>query len=108
MALATPRAPGLQLFYTANTLTICQCGKGLECRSSLPKSRSIEIANSKNGLPSVTDVRAGAKPKFRRRYHGCLNWLAAAARFLQRIFYTKRAILPAPAVDRISRRPGAR
>jgi len=60
----------------------------------LPKSRSIEIANSKNGLPSVPDVRAGAKPKFRRRYHGCLNWLAAAARFLQRIFYTKRAILP--------------
>jgi len=74
----------------------------------LPKSRSIEIANSKNGLPSVTDARVDAKPKFRHRHHSCLNWLAAAVRFLQRIFYTKRAILLLPAVEQISRRAGAR
>jgi hypothetical protein len=74
----------------------------------LPKSRSRKIASGKNGLPSVTDARAGAKPKFRHRYHGCLNWLAAAASFLRRIFYTKRAILPLPAAEQISRRAGAR
>jgi hypothetical protein len=72
----------------------------------LPKSRSIEIANSKNDLPSVTDVRAGAKPKFRHRHHGCLNWLAAAVRFLQRIFYTKRAILPVPLSSKYHGGPG--
>jgi hypothetical protein len=30
----------------------------------LPKSRSIEIANSKNGLPFVTNALAVAEPDF--------------------------------------------
>jgi hypothetical protein len=61
----------------------------------LPKSRSIEIASGKNGLPSVTDARAVAKPKFRYWHHGGLNWLDAAASFFKRI-YSNRAILPLP------------
>ena len=47
-----------------NTLTICKCGKRCECRSSLPKSRSIEIANSKNALPLVTSALAVAERNF--------------------------------------------
>jgi hypothetical protein len=49
----------------------------------LPKSRSIEIASGKNGLPSVTDAPAVAKPKFRHWYHGRVNRLDAAASFLK-------------------------
>jgi hypothetical protein len=85
----------LQLFYTANTLTICKGGERSECRASLPKSRSIEIASGKSGLASVADARVVTKPRFRHWHHGRLNWFAAAASFLKRI-YSNRAIQPLP------------
>jgi hypothetical protein len=78
-----------------STQTICKGGERCEYRASLPKSRSIEIASGKNGLPSVTDAPTVAKPKFRHWHHGRLNWLAAAASFLKRI-YSNRTILPLP------------
>jgi hypothetical protein len=43
----------------------------------------------------VADARAGVKPKFRHWYHGRVNWLAAAASFLKRI-YSNRVVLPLP------------
>jgi hypothetical protein len=70
----------------------------------LPKSRSREIASGKNGLSSVAEVPAVAKPKFRYWHHGRLNWLDAGASFLKRI-YSNRAILPLPRQYRAG--PGA-
>jgi len=47
----------------------------------LPKSRSIEIANGKNGLPLITDALAMAKPKFRYWDHDRPYWPNVAASF---------------------------
>jgi hypothetical protein len=75
----------LRLFYKGDGVTMCKFGKRVECRSSLPKSRSIEIASSKKELPSVTDAPAVAKPKFRYCDHGRANWPDVAASLLRRI-----------------------
>jgi hypothetical protein len=93
----------VRLFYTANILTMCKCGECCECRSSLPKSLSIEIANSKNDMPLVTDVPAVAKPIFRHGHHGRLNWLDAATSFLKRI-YLNRVIPSLPAAEKMPQR----
>jgi hypothetical protein len=69
-------------------------GKRVECRYSLPKSRSIEIVSGKNGLPLVTDAPAVAKPKFRYRDHGRANWPNVAASFLGRIELSQRILRP--------------
>jgi len=60
----------------------------------LPKSRSIEIASGKNGLPLVTDALAVAKPKFRYCDHGRANWPDVAASFLRRIDLNLRILRP--------------
>ena len=54
----------MRLFYTANTLAICKFGNRCECRSSLPKSRIGEIANSKKALPLVTCALTVAERNF--------------------------------------------
>jgi hypothetical protein len=73
-----------------STQTICKGGERCEYRASLPKSRSIEIASGKNGLPSVTDAPTVAKPEFRHWHHGRLNWLVAAASFLNEFIRIER------------------